>query len=134
MVWTVQNLIDPKDQMKFKVLLANWWSLAPRWGAIEVPRKGRRKRNMAKFVYMSFIMWGEGMNRELYMDKIKPKLENEEIELLHDGAVYGVLEDSVMIHRTDLDIGAFTNYRAEACTIDGKNWIDHARTITTTPF
>lgn len=89
---------------------------------------------MAKFVYMSFIMWGEGMNREIYMDKIKPKLENKEIELLHDGPVYGVLEDSVMIHRTDLDIGAFVNYRGEACTIDGKNWIDHARTITTTPF
>ena len=74
------------------------------------------------------------MNREIYMDKIKPKLENKEIELLHDGPVYGVLEDSVMIHRTDLDIGAFVNYRGEACTIDGKNWIDHARTITTTPF
>jgi len=32
----VQNVIDVKDQMKFKVLLANWWSLAPR-GAIQVP-------------------------------------------------------------------------------------------------
>jgi len=94
----------------------------------------RRKRNMAKHVYMSFIMWREGMNTELYVNKIKPKLENKEIELLHDGGVYGVLEDSVMIHRTDLDIGAFVSFRGEACTVDGKNWIDHARTITSTPF
>jgi hypothetical protein len=35
----VQNVIDVKDQMTFKVLLANWWNLAPRWGAIEVPTK-----------------------------------------------------------------------------------------------
>jgi hypothetical protein len=28
MIWTVQTVIDVKDQMKFKVLLTNWWSLA----------------------------------------------------------------------------------------------------------
>ena len=89
---------------------------------------------MGKHVYLSFIMWKDGMNMELYMNKIKPKLENDEIKLLHDGAAYGVLEDSVMIYKTDLDIGAFTSFRGEACTVDDKNWIDHARTITTTPF
>jgi hypothetical protein len=94
----------------------------------------RRERNMAKYVYLSYINWREGMNAELYNSKIKPKLENKDMKLLHDGAAYGVVEDSVMIHKTDLDIGAFTSYRAEACTIDCKNWIGHARTITSTPF
>jgi steroid delta-isomerase-like uncharacterized protein len=32
MVWTVQSVIDSKDQMKFKVLLANWWSPSPEMG------------------------------------------------------------------------------------------------------
>ena len=36
-VWTVQNVIDVKDQMKFKVLLANWWSPSPEVGDIERP-------------------------------------------------------------------------------------------------
>jgi len=26
LIWTVQTVIESKDQMKFKVLLANWWS------------------------------------------------------------------------------------------------------------
>ena len=88
---------------------------------------------MGKYVYLSYISWSLDMNMEVY-SKIKPKLEKEGIELLHDGAVYGVIEDSVMIHRTDLDIGAYTNFRGEACTVDGKNWIAHSRTITSTPF
>ena len=33
LIWTVQNVIDRKDQMKFKVLLVNWWSLAPEVGS-----------------------------------------------------------------------------------------------------
>jgi hypothetical protein len=37
----VQNVIGLKSQLSLKVLLANQWSLAPRWGAIEVPRKKR---------------------------------------------------------------------------------------------
>jgi len=31
-IWTVQNVIDSKNQMKFKVLLANWWSPSPEVG------------------------------------------------------------------------------------------------------
>ena len=89
---------------------------------------------MAKYVYISYLMWKEGINMDLYLNKIKPKLEKKGLEMLHDGAVYGVLEDTVMIHRTDLDIGAFTSLRGEACTVDGKNWVEHARTITSTPF
>ena len=89
---------------------------------------------MTKYVYMSFIMWKPDADPEVYRNKVRPKLENEEVELIHDGGVYGVLEDSVMIHRTDLDIDAFTDFRGEACTVDGKNWIDHARTIVTTPM
>ena len=33
MIWTVQNVIDVKDQVKFKVLLANWWSPSPEVGS-----------------------------------------------------------------------------------------------------
>jgi hypothetical protein len=41
----VQNVIDSKDQMKFKVLLSSRIP-APRWGAIQVPRKeGVRKKD-----------------------------------------------------------------------------------------
>jgi len=32
-----KNVIDPKDQMTFEVLLANRWSLSPDVGAIQVP-------------------------------------------------------------------------------------------------
>ena len=47
--WTVQNVIDLKDQMQFKVLLANRLSLAPSWGAIQVPRRERRIREYEVF-------------------------------------------------------------------------------------
>ncbi len=36
---TAQSVIDVKDQMTFKVMLVIQWSLAPRWGAIQIPRK-----------------------------------------------------------------------------------------------
>ena len=29
--------------MIFKVLLANWWGLAPKWGAIKVPKEGEKR-------------------------------------------------------------------------------------------
>jgi hypothetical protein len=110
-------------------------NLSSEVGSYTSTKNKRRERNMAKHVYLSFIIWKDGMNMELYMNKIKPKLVNDEIKLLHDGFVYGVLEDSIMIHETDLDIGAFARgFRREACTVDGKNWIDRARTITSTPF
>jgi hypothetical protein len=38
----VQTVIDVKDQMTLKVLWVIQWSLAPRWGAIQVPRIERR--------------------------------------------------------------------------------------------
>ncbi len=49
LIWNVQNIIDLKDQMQFKVLLANRWSLAPSWGAIQVPRRERRIREYEVF-------------------------------------------------------------------------------------
>ena len=88
---------------------------------------------MAKHVYLSFIMWKDGAG-EVYRKKIKPKLANDEVKLLHEGLIFGVIEDSIMIHETDLDIGAFRNFRKEACTVDGKYWIDKARTLISTPF
>jgi hypothetical protein len=48
MDWTVQNVIDSKDQMKIKVLLSSR-TQAPRWGAIQVPR---RKRGDEKMKYI----------------------------------------------------------------------------------
>jgi len=89
---------------------------------------------MAKYVYLSFIMMKPVANIETYANKIRPKLENKEVELVHDGTPYGVLEDWVLVHRTDLEIEDFSNFRAEAFTVDGTNWIDHARTIVTTTF
>ncbi len=88
---------------------------------------------MGKYVYLSFIQWNPGGTWDIYNKKIKPKLSSDKVELLHDGPAYGVIEDFVMIHRTDLDIDAYTNFRAEACTVDGVNSIAHARTITSTP-
>ncbi len=89
---------------------------------------------MAKYVYLSFIMIKPGGSIEQYVNKIRPKLENKDVEMMHEGAPYGVLEDWLLIHRTDLDVDAFTSFRGEAFTVDGKNWIDHARTIVSTPF
>ena len=87
-----------------------------------------------KYVYMSFMNWLDGTTAELYNNKIKPNLVNDKIKLLHEGPVYGVIEDSIMIHKTDLDIAEYTTWRAEACTVDGKSWIKHARTLVSTPF
>jgi hypothetical protein len=42
LVWNVQNVIDSKDQMRFKVLISSRIQ-APRWGAIQVPRREERK-------------------------------------------------------------------------------------------
>ena len=83
---------------------------------------------MGKYVYISYISWREGINMdlELYANKIVPNLENDKIKLVHDGPVYGVVEDSVMIHKTDLGIDEFTNFRSEACTVDGKK-LDRSR-------
>jgi hypothetical protein len=35
----VQNVIDVKDQMTFKVLLANWWSPSPEVGGYTSTKK-----------------------------------------------------------------------------------------------
>jgi hypothetical protein len=43
-IWTVQNVIDSKDQMKFKVLLYSRIP-APRWGAIEILRRKEMNLN-----------------------------------------------------------------------------------------
>jgi hypothetical protein len=41
---TCDNVIDVKDQMTFKVPLS-FGALAPRWGAIQVPRKEESEPN-----------------------------------------------------------------------------------------
>jgi len=87
-----------------------------------------------KYVYISFMNWQDDAEEELFVNKIAPNLMNDEIKLVHNGPVYGVVEDSVMIHKTDLGIDEYTNWRAEVCTVDGKNWIKHARTLTSTTF
>jgi len=43
MDWTVQNVIDPKEQIRFKVLPSSG-APAPRWGAIEVPKRKKEVR------------------------------------------------------------------------------------------
>ena len=89
---------------------------------------------MGKYVYLSFISWLPGGDQDKFNKQVVPKLHNDKVELLHHGFSYGTIEDYVMVHRTDLDIEAYTNFRGEACTIDGKNWIDHARTVTSVPW
>ena len=32
LIWTFQNVIDVKDQLTLKVLLANWWCPSPEVG------------------------------------------------------------------------------------------------------
>jgi hypothetical protein len=88
---------------------------------------------MAKYVYLSFIMWKPGTSQELW-EKMKPSLENDKIKLVSGGAVFGVLEDMLLIHKTDLELSDFINFRSEALTVDGESWVEHARTITSTPL
>ena len=64
---------------------------------------------------------------------MRAKLENDKIKLLSAGAVFGVLEDMVLIHKTDLELADFINFRSDALTVDGESWVDHARTIISIP-
>ena len=89
---------------------------------------------MAKYVYLSFIMWKPGGSQELFNKKIKPQLENDKVKLLSAGGVFGVLEDFVLIHKTDLELADFIEFRSKALTVDGESWVDHARTIISTPI
>lgn len=101
------------------------------------PNKGlykyRKEYKMGKFVYLSFIQWHPGGNREL-MEKIVSNMKHEKVELLHHGPSYGTIEDYVFIHSTDLDVNTFATHRGQACTVDDKNWIAHARTVTSVPW
>ncbi len=49
LIWIVQNVIDRKDQMTFKVLLITGGAQAPRWGAIQIP-KNEKSENAGKSV------------------------------------------------------------------------------------
>ena len=43
--WIVQNVIEVKDQMRFKILLVcSSRTPALRWGALQIPKKGRKGR------------------------------------------------------------------------------------------
>ena len=42
MIVPVQNVIDVKDQVTFKVLLANWWSLGSKVGSYTSTRGKER--------------------------------------------------------------------------------------------
>jgi len=88
---------------------------------------------MAKYVYLSYIMWKSGATQEIW-DKMRPKIENDKIKLVSAGAVFGVQEDFLLVHKTDLELADFINFRSEALTVDGENWVDHARTITSIPI
>jgi len=88
---------------------------------------------MAKYVYLSYIMWEPELTQEVFLTKIRPRLENEEVELISFGPVFGVLEDGLLIHRTDLELADFIDFRTKAVEVDGKGMIDHARTIVSTP-
>jgi hypothetical protein len=87
---------------------------------------------MGKYVYLSFIMWKPGGNPEIWA-KMKKQLENDKVKLLSAGPVFGVLEDMVLIHKSDLELSDFIDFRGKALTVDGESWVDHARTITSTP-
>ena len=89
---------------------------------------------MAKYVYLTYFMGYPELTPEIYWAKIRPKLENEDVKLLADGTPFGVLEDGLLIHSTDLPLAEFADFRNKAFNVDGKNMIDHARTITMTPW
>jgi hypothetical protein len=84
---------------------------------------------MAKYVYLSYIMPNPELTSELFLNKIRPRLENEDVKLIARGDPFGVLEDALFIQSTDLALAEFIDFRSEAFTVDGKSMIDHARTI-----
>ena len=84
---------------------------------------------MAKYVYLSYMMPKPELTSELFLAKIRPRLENEDVKLLARGVPFGVLEDRLLIHSTDLALAEFIDFRNEVFTVDGKGMIDHARTI-----
>ncbi|MBA7706084.1 hypothetical protein ES703_114930 [subsurface metagenome] len=85
---------------------------------------------MAKYVYLSYTMAVPELTSEIFLEKILPRLENEDIKIIARGAAIGVPEDFCIVYETDLGMKEFIDFRADAFTVDGKNMIDHARTIT----
>ncbi len=85
---------------------------------------------MAKYVYLSFVMPKSESNYKVILEKIRPRLENEEIKDLANGRVIGEMEDYLHIHSTDLGLKEFLDFRKKAFTVDGKYMLAHARTVT----
>ncbi|MCW4049696.1 MAG: hypothetical protein NWE89_08160 [Candidatus Bathyarchaeota archaeon] len=85
---------------------------------------------MAKYVYLSYVMPKPELTSEVFLEKVRPRMENEEVEYLAFGPAIGVQEDYLHINSTDLGLKEFIDFRTEAFTVDGKDMIDHARTIT----
>ena len=104
------------------------------WGAKQIPRMRGEIRNMAKYVYLTYFNPVPELNLEMYKTKIRPKLENKDVKLIADGNPFGVLEDGLLIHSTDLALAEFIDFRREAFNVDGKGMIDHARTIVMMPW
>jgi hypothetical protein len=91
-------------------------------------------RKMAKYVYLTYFTTDPELNLEMYMTKIRPKLENENVKLIADGRPFGVLESGLLIHSTDLALAEFIDFRREAFSVDGKHMIAQARTIVMIPY
>ncbi len=89
---------------------------------------------MAKYVYLSYVMPKPGLAEGVFQEKVRPRLENEEVEYLAFGSAIGVQEDYVHIHSTDLGLKEFIDFRRKAFTVDGKYMLDHARTVTIINF
>ena len=85
---------------------------------------------MAKYVYLSYVMPKPGLPGEVFLEKVRPRLENEEVEYLAHGSAIGVQEDYLHIHSTDLGLKEFIDFRRKAFTVDGKYMLDHTRTVT----
>ncbi len=88
------------------------------------------RKKMAKYVYLSYVMPNPELTSEIFLEKVRPRMENEEIEYLAFGQAIGVQEDYLHIHSTDLGLKEFIDFRRKAFTVDGKYSLDHARTIT----
>ncbi|GAH16504.1 unnamed protein product, partial [marine sediment metagenome] len=48
---------------------------------------------MAKYVYLSYVMPKPELTEEVFQEKVRPRMENEEVEYLAFGPAIGVQED-----------------------------------------
>ncbi|GAH41630.1 unnamed protein product [marine sediment metagenome] len=84
---------------------------------------------MGKYVYVSYMSTVPELNPEIFLEKILPRLENEDIKIIARGVAIGVPEGFCIVYETDLDVKEFIDFRVDAFTVDGKNMIDHTTTM-----